>query len=45
MAGVETGFIAVVFCVFACAARFVEDRRVLAGQEDDGGMGMVYYER
>jgi hypothetical protein len=44
-AGIETAFISLVFAVFACAARFVEDPRLSTGQDDDGGMGMVYYER
>ncbi|KAJ7638605.1 fungal-specific transcription factor domain-containing protein [Roridomyces roridus] len=42
----ETVFIALVFAVFACAAGFVEDARLsISGSMDDGGMGMVYYER
>lgn len=44
-AGIETAFISLVFAVFACAARFVEDPRLSTGQDDDGGFGMVYYER
>ncbi|CAK5275757.1 unnamed protein product [Mycena citricolor] len=42
----ETPFLALVFAVFACAARLVEDDRLTTGDsQDDGGMGMVYYER
>ena len=39
----QTPFIAVVFAVFACASRIVDDPR-LSGQ-DDVGLGMVFYER
>lgn len=46
VARTETGFIALVFAVFACSARLVEDPRLsTGGSQDDGGMGMVYYER
>lgn len=38
-----TPFIALVFAVFACAARIVDDPRL--STTDDGGLGMVYYER
>ena len=41
----ETALIALVFAVFACAAQLVEDPRLKGEREDDGGMGMVYYER
>ena len=41
----ETAFIALVFAVFACAAQLVDDPRLKGEKEDDGGMGMVYYER
>nr|GAT53936.1 predicted protein [Mycena chlorophos] len=42
----ETPFLALVFAVFACAASLVEDSRLSGnGAPDDGGMGMVYYER
>jgi hypothetical protein len=44
----ETAFISLVFAVFACTARLVDDPRLRAkiGEHDeDGGMGMVYYER
>lgn len=42
----ETVFICLVFSVFACAAQLVDDPRLSAGENpDDGGMGMVYYER
>ncbi|EJD01089.1 uncharacterized protein FOMMEDRAFT_88846 [Fomitiporia mediterranea MF3/22] len=39
----QTPFIALVFAVFACASRIVDDPR-LNGKED-GGLGMVFYER
>ena len=39
-------FSALVFAVFACAARIVDDPRLSArGRGDDGGAGMMYYER
>jgi hypothetical protein len=38
----ETAFLSLLFAVFACAANLVEDGRE---RHDDGGMGMVYYER
>jgi hypothetical protein len=42
----ETAFISLVFAVFACAARLVDDPRLsTGGDQEDGGMGMVYYER
>ncbi|KAG2013921.1 nuclear protein, variant 2 [Coprinopsis cinerea AmutBmut pab1-1] len=42
----ETPFLSLVFAVFACAANLVSDPRLAAsGRQDDGGMGMVYYER
>lgn len=39
----QTAFMATVFAVFACAARIVDDDRLY--DSDDGGLGMVYYER
>ncbi|KAH8113420.1 fungal-specific transcription factor domain-containing protein [Phellopilus nigrolimitatus] len=39
----QTPFIALVFAVFACAARIVDDPRL--HDNDEGGLGMVYYER
>jgi hypothetical protein len=45
LARTQTAFIAMVFALFACAAQLVEDPRVKGEKEDDGGMGMVYYER
>lgn len=39
----QTPFVALVFAVFACAARIVDDDRLY--DHDDGGLGMVYYER
>lgn len=44
----QTPFLSLVFAVFACAAQLVDDPRLLIGSQergDDGGMGMVYYER
>ena len=41
----ETPFLSLVFAVFACAASLVQDPRLVSGRDDDGGMGMVYYER
>ncbi|KAJ7095169.1 fungal-specific transcription factor domain-containing protein [Mycena belliarum] len=42
----EAAFISLVFAVFACSARLVEDARLSTSESlDDGGMGMVYYER
>jgi hypothetical protein len=45
-AGNHTAFVALVFALFACTARLVDDPRLIAAENiDDGGMGMVYYER
>lgn len=42
----ETPFLSLVFAVFACAANSVQDPRFPSSRSlDDGGMGMVYYER
>ncbi|KAJ6539127.1 fungal-specific transcription factor domain-containing protein [Mycena capillaripes] len=42
----EAAFISLVFAVFACSASLVEDTRLSISESmDDGGMGMVYYER
>ncbi|RDB23224.1 Transcriptional activator protein acu-15 [Hypsizygus marmoreus] len=42
----ETAFLSLLFAVFACAAHLVQDPRLTTGERtDDGGMGMVYYER
>ncbi|KAJ4472260.1 putative fungal-specific transcription factor [Lentinula aciculospora] len=42
----ETAFISLIFAVFACAANIVQDDRLaMNGRTDEGGMGMVYYER
>jgi hypothetical protein len=42
----ETAFISLLFAVFACAVNLVEDPRLnISDRLDDGGMGMVYYER
>lgn len=41
----QAAFISVVFAVFACAAHLVNDPRLTGENQDDGGMGMVYYER
>ena len=40
----DAGFVSVLFGVFACAARIVNDER-LEVENGDGGMAMVYYER
>lgn len=46
VARAETPLMALVFAVFACSARLVDDPRLSTGDNhDDGGMGMVYYER
>ncbi len=46
LARTKTPFLAVVNAVFACAAKMVDDPRLSVGEGlDDGGMGMVYYER
>jgi hypothetical protein len=45
LARTQTAFIAMVFALFACASQLVEDPRLRGEKEDDGGMGMVYYER
>lgn len=42
---VEAPFISIVFAIFACTARLVNDPRLTSDRQDDGGMGMVYYER
>jgi hypothetical protein len=42
----EAAFSALVFAVFACSAGLAEDSRLSISESlDDGGMGMVYYER
>ncbi|KAJ3503856.1 hypothetical protein NLJ89_g8242 [Agrocybe chaxingu] len=42
----EPAFMSLVFAVFACAANLVQDPRLATSErQDDGGMGMVYYER
>lgn len=42
----ETAFLSLLFAVFACAANLVQDSRLSTSERhDDGGMGMVYYER
>lgn len=42
----ETAFMSLLFAVFACAANLVEDPRLATSERhDDGGMGMMYYER
>lgn len=46
LARAETAFMSVVFAVFACSARLVDDSRLTTSENlDDGGIGMVYYER
>lgn len=42
---VEAPFISIVFAVFACTARLVNDPRLTSDRLDDGGMGMTYYEK
>ncbi|PFH52693.1 hypothetical protein AMATHDRAFT_56791 [Amanita thiersii Skay4041] len=42
----QAAFLSLVFAVFACAAHLVNDPRLSTnGRLDDGGIGMVYYER
>jgi hypothetical protein len=42
----ETAFISLMFAMFACSANLVEDPRLsTSDRHDDGGMGMVYYEK
>ncbi|KZT26923.1 hypothetical protein NEOLEDRAFT_1061683 [Neolentinus lepideus HHB14362 ss-1] len=41
----QTGFISLVFAVFACAAQLVNDPRLAEEKPEGGGMGMIYYER
>lgn len=41
----EAAFTSIVFAIFACAARVLSDARLSSDTSDDGGMGMVYYER
>ncbi|KAF9263637.1 hypothetical protein L218DRAFT_980039 [Marasmius fiardii PR-910] len=42
----QTALISLIFAVFACAANLIQDDRLDAsGRADEGGMGMVYYER
>ena len=44
-AGIDTAFVALTFAVFAVASRFLDDPRLSTGNADEGGIGMVYYER
>lgn len=42
----DAAIVSVIFAVFACAARFVEDPRLAEGvTAEEGGVGMIYYER
>ncbi|KAF7342801.1 hypothetical protein MSAN_01995800 [Mycena sanguinolenta] len=42
----EAAFGSLVFAVFACSASLIEDSRLSISESlDEGGMGMVYYER
>ncbi|KAL0580770.1 hypothetical protein V5O48_001235 [Marasmius crinis-equi] len=42
----QTAFISLIFAVFTCAANLVQDDRLnVTDRADEGGMGMVYYER
>lgn len=44
--GEQVGFIAVVFAVFACAARFLDDSRIKSAHYmDPRGTAMIFYER
>lgn len=43
--GIDTAFVALAFAVFAVASRFLDDPRLSTGKADEGGMGMIYYER
>jgi len=43
--GIDTAFVALAFSVFAVAARFLDDPRLANGKADEGGVGMIYYER
>ena len=43
--GLDTAFVALTFSVFAIASRFLDDPRLATGKADEGGMGMIYYER
>jgi len=43
--GIETAFVALTFSLFAIASRFLDDPRLATGKADEGGMGMIYYER
>jgi Fungal specific transcription factor domain len=46
LARTQTPFMALVFAIFACSAKLIDDPRLSAeGGQDEGGMGMVYYER
>ena len=46
LARTQTPFMALVFAVFACAAKLINDPRLLGVlSQDEGGIGMVYYER
>jgi hypothetical protein len=42
----QAGFLSLLFALFACAAPLVDDPRLTADKRiDEGGMGMIYYER
>jgi hypothetical protein len=44
--GEQPGFVAVVFAVFACAARFLDDPRIKSkNYMDPRSTAMIYYER
>jgi len=44
--GEKPGFVAVVFAVFACAARFLDDPRIQATHyRDSRSTAMIFYER
>ncbi|KAG9317240.1 fungal-specific transcription factor domain-containing protein [Chiua virens] len=42
---IEAPFISILFAVFACTARLVNDPRLASDRLDDGGIGMSYYEK
>jgi hypothetical protein len=46
LAKTEAPFLSLLFAVFANAVQLVQDSRLnISERTDDGGMGMVYYER
>jgi hypothetical protein len=46
VARTEAPFLSLIFAIFSCAAQLVQDPRLTLGDRlDDGGIGMLYYER